>query len=84
MMGDYHDEFNQYIKGSNELYLWKTSIENDFENGTKVNKTKYLKICNLYEERRGKARKLLSLGTCMPPHFPRPPLPPRQPSRRND
>ena len=84
------EEFSQHIQGSNELYLWKISIENDFENGKKVNKRKYHKICILYEERRGKAGELLDtinrlnprIKTCMPPHLP--PSIQKQTSQRSD
>ena len=83
--------FSQHIQGSNELYLWKISLENDFKNKKRVNKRKYQKICSLYEERRGEARRLLAIinrlyprvRTCMPPHYPRPPAPPKQPRRMN-
>ncbi len=69
------EDFDEYIQGSNELYWWKTSLENDWESGKKINKRKYQKICNLYEERRQRARELCPVGRFMPPHFPPPPPP---------
>lgn len=86
-MRSLEQEFNEYIEGSNELYRWKCGLKRDFENGKKINKTKYQKICNLYEERRSKARNLLEyinsrntrVKMCMPAHYPPPPLPLRQP-----
>ncbi len=74
-------EFKSYCKGRDELRWWKRSLEADFENGEQINKTKYQKICRLYEDREKKAWELLDKLNqshpryieCMPPSFPPPP-----------
>lgn len=89
-MDSLRDEFNQCIKGREDLCLWKMQIKYNFSQGKKVNKTKYMKICNLYEDRKNRAIKLLekinmnSRGVhhCMPVIAPPPPAPPKQPKVR--
>ena len=66
------EEFDQYAIGANELWAWKIGIENDFESGKKVNKTKYQKICRLYEERLEKTKNIQPLGIAFPPPLPPP------------
>lgn len=67
------------------MYWWKSELEREWNSGKKINKTKYHKICNLYNQRREKAREILGTlnrysgyVTCMPVHTPPPPPPPAQ------
>lgn len=85
-MDKLREEFNYLIKGSNILYEWKSSIERDFNNGCRINKTKYNKIDNMYKDRRKQARNLLSVinrnsnfMTCMTPDF----IPSNRPPKQN-
>ena len=84
-MDKLREEFDQLIKGSNALHSWKLEIEGDYEQGKRVNKTKYNKIRDMYEDRRAMAYGLLQIInrnsrviTCMPPHYPPPPAPRRR------
>ncbi len=82
-MNELRAEFKSYCRGREKLRRWKRSLEVDFENGEQINKTKYQKICRLYEDREKKARELLDklnqshpwYVECMPPLFPPPPPP---------
>ena len=76
-MRDIRQEFDEYIKGSDELYWWMKEIEQNFNDGKKVNKTKYNKIKILEAKQRQKAIELLEainennyVQTCMPPRIP--------------
>lgn len=83
---DIEQEYNEYVKGSDVLYWWMKDIERDFDNGKKINKTKYNKIKKLEEERRQKAIELLEginrgnsrVKTCMPTRTAPPPPPGKQ------
>ena len=76
------ESFNQCVEGRNELYGWKIQLEHDFDQGKRVSGTKYMKICNLFEDRKNRAIELLekinmnSRGVrhCMPPIIPKPKL----------
>lgn len=81
---DLEEQFYFYAKGAALLKYWALDIEQEFNNGKKVNKTKYNKLLRMVEERREKAEALLEklnmrsdVKTVMPfiPPTPSPPPP---------
>lgn len=76
-MKDIEQVFYSYVEGSDILYWWMKDIEEDFNHGKKVNKTKYNKIRRVEEKQRQEAIRLLEImnkgsrvQTCMPPRIP--------------